>query len=317
MPASNETADLIKQTFPTPSSLLPNPSRVVRVSRAAMGSQFEIVLAGENVDELTALGYDALDRVDWLEQQLSHFSPDSDISRINALAHQEFVPVSPSSFALLLRCQQWHELTEGAFDCTAGKLVRLWGFWKQGIVQGDAIDLPDAEEIARIVANIGWKWVELDAANFSVRFHSSDVELHLGAVGKGCIVQAAADYLRSQGVRNALLHCGHSSIVAIGAAPDGEAWRVGVNDGVLTVPLCERSLSLSDNREIWVVANGERCGHLLDPRTGFPIECPQSFAVIAPDAAEADAFSTAFAVNGSKWTQNFLRQRPDLSVIML
>src|SRR5690349_3557892 len=106
-------------------------SRLVKVARPAIGSLFEIYAGGEDVEGLERLAYAALDRVDWLEQQLSHFLPDSDISRINARAYAEPVPVSPNLFALLLRLRRWSEETEGAFDCTAGRLVRAWGFFRR------------------------------------------------------------------------------------------------------------------------------------------------------------------------------------------
>ncbi len=301
----------------------------VRVSRSAMGSIFEIVLTDKEEAALTAIGSDTLDRVGWLEQQFSHFLPDSDICRINALAGRESVPVASNTFSLLKRCRQWSADTEGAFDCTAGKLVRLWGFFKQGIVRGDPIDLPDADAIEKIVRKIGWKFVELDEANSAVRFHSPEVELHLGAVGKGFIVQTAADYLRAQGIQGALLHCGQSSAVAVGSPPEGSVWKIGLDasnriaNGLhwkyahAAVLLSNASLSVSGNTEIFVTSSGERFGHLFDPRTGHPVSGLSYLALIAPDAAEGDALSTAFAVNGLEWTKNFIANRPELSAVSL
>src|SRR5689334_2762802 len=95
------------------------PDHLIRVSRPAMGSAFEILLGGGDPPTLEQAGVAALDRVDWLEQQLSHFLPDSDICRINARAAVEPVPVTSNLFALLLRLRQLSEETGGAFDCTA------------------------------------------------------------------------------------------------------------------------------------------------------------------------------------------------------
>jgi FAD:protein FMN transferase len=286
---------------------------IVKVERPAMGSLFQIFLEGDNSYELERLGYEALDRVDWLEQQLSHYLPDSDISQINAYALKESVSLAPNVTALLARCRQWSLETEGAFDITAGKLVRLWGFFKPGTVHGDAISLPDSDVLAKIVQNIGWKCVELNETRQTIRFHSPEIELHLGAVGKGYIVQAAAAYLREQDVERALLHSGHSSIVALGAPSNAEGWQVALEDKPFL--LNNAALSVSSNDETTITVNGKRCGHLFDPRTGLPIEPFGQLAVIAPDATDAEALSTAFAVNGREWSQNYLGTHPEFTAM--
>src|SRR5690349_3170187 len=89
---------------------IPSRRMLIRVSRPALGSQFEIILGGQDVEALEAVGYAALDRVNWLEQQLSHFFPDSEICQINCRAFSEPVTVSPSLFQLLLRLRRWSEL---------------------------------------------------------------------------------------------------------------------------------------------------------------------------------------------------------------
>lgn len=286
---------------------------IVKVERPAMGSLFQIFLEGDDSDTLERLGYEALGRVDWLEQQLSHYLPDSDISQINALAHKESVPLSPNVIALLARCRCWSLETEGAFDVTAGKLVRLWGFYKQGTVQGNAVSLPDADDLAKIVQNIGWKCVELDETNQTIRFHSPEVELHLGAVGKGYIVQTVADYLCEQGVERALLHSGYSSIVAIGAPSNAAGWQIALEGEPFF--LKDAALSVSSNNETVITIDGKRYGHLFDPRTGLLLEPFGQITVIAADAADAEALSTAFAVNGREWTQNYLNAHPELTAM--
>lgn len=286
---------------------------IVKVERPAMGSLFQIFLEGDDANSLERLGYETLARVDWLEQQLSPYSPDSDISQINALAYKESVPLAPNVTALLARSRQWHIETEGAFDITAGNLVRLWGFFKQGIVQGDAISLPNSGVLAKIVQNIGWKCVELDETHQTLRFLSPEVELHLGAVGKGYIVQAAADYLREQGVERALLHSGYSSVVALGAPSNTEGWQIAL--GGKPFFLNNAALSVSSNDETTITVNGKRYGHLFDPRTGLPIELFGQVAVIAPDAADAEALSTAFAVNGRQWSYNYLAAHPEFTAL--
>ena len=286
---------------------------VVKVERPAMGSVFQIFLEGDNCNTLERLGYEALDRVGWLEQQLSHYLPSSDISQINCLASKESVPLAPNVTALLARCRNWSAETNNAFDITAGKLVRLWGFFKQGVAEEDAVAFPDADDLAKIVQNIGWRCVELDEKNQTIRFHSPEIELHLGAVGKGYIVQAVADYLQEKGVVRALLHSGHSSIVAVGAPSNAEGWQIAFEGEPFF--LKNAALSVSSNDETTITLNGKRYGHLFDPRTGLPLESFGQIAVIAPDATDAEALSTAIAVNGREWTQDYLGTHPEFSAM--
>ena len=157
---------------------------LIRVARPAMGSLFEIYAGGEDADALKRAAYDALDRVDWLEQQLSHYLPDSEICRLNARAYEETVAVSPNLFALLLRLRRLSAATEGAFDCTAGKLVCMWGFFRRGQAHGEAAEPPDAETLEAVVQQIGWRHVELDEKARTVRFLTPEIELHLGAVSR-------------------------------------------------------------------------------------------------------------------------------------
>jgi thiamine biosynthesis lipoprotein len=311
---------------------------LIRVARPAMGSPFAIYAGGEDVDALERLAYAALDRVDWLEQQLSHYLPDSEISRLNARAYKETVAVTPNLFALLLRLRQLSAETEGAFDSTTGKLVRIWGFFRRGQSHAVAAEPPDTETLAAVTQQIGWRHIELNEKARTVRFLTPQVELHLGAVGKGYIVQCAADYLRSEGVACALLHSGQSSIVAVGAPPESEGWTIGIPDPseeALTSPpsltarergaggvraivkLRDAALSTSGGAEQSVTMQGTRYAHLFDPRTGFPVNGPAAVTVLSPDAADGDALSTAFFVQGAEWTRAFCRSHPDIGALFV
>jgi thiamine biosynthesis lipoprotein len=296
---------------------------LIRLSRPAMGSLFEIYAGGTDAEALESAANRALDRVEQLESRLSHYLPDSDICLINARAYEEPVPVAPYLMDLLRRLRRWGLETEGAFDVTAGKLVRAWGLFRRGQAHGEAPSRPDCETLAALVAQIGWRHVELNEATGTIRFLSPQVELHLGAAGKGYIVQCAADLLRESGVECALLHCGQSSIIAVGAPPGQEGWSVGLADPaggaepLTTLSLKDAALSVSGSAEQSVTIDGTRYSHLFDPRTGEPIDAGTTVSVLSADAADGDALSTAFAVQGKSWTRDFCRSHPDIDAIFL
>jgi thiamine biosynthesis lipoprotein len=282
-----------------------------------MGSLFEIFLFGEDVPRLESAANEALEEIQRLERQLSHYRDDSDIARINALAASEWVRVEPCLFALLERCAVLNRASEGAFDITTGPLVKAWGFYRgEGRV-------PPEEEIAALRQQGGTGRMQLDRSQSAVRFAATGLEVTLGAVGKGYALDEAAAILRFYDVESALLHGGRSSIYALGAPPGTEGWELTLRDPrdrttpLRTVSLRDRAISTSGDYEQFFEADGVRYSHILDPRSGRPVQGMHCVWVIAPSATDSDALSTAFFVLGPEKTRAFCRKCPELEVVMV
>ena len=287
------------------------PSRL-HFCQAALATEVEIVLDAEGDREACArIAEAAFEEVRRLEQQLSAHLPTSDICWINRNAAQGPVRVEAQLFGLLQRAATLHAQTGGAFDLTIGSLVKCWGFFRrEGAV-------PPAEALAQARSRVGMQQVELDPRERTVRFRRPGVELNLGAIGKGYVVDRVRAALCGWGVRCALVHTGSSSIGAVGEAPGGGGWRVGLRHpegegrrlGV--VALRDESLSSSALAEQQFVADGVTYGHLLDPRTGWPVPSGQTAGVWVrgPSAAETDALSTALFVMGPEAAQAYCGQR--------
>ncbi len=270
----------------------------ILVARHAMATRFEFALHGDRPASLRAAAEEALDEVERVENLLSLYRSHTDIARINAGASFGPVRVALETFQLLERVRGWSEQTDGAFDVTAGPLVRAWGF------HGGTGAAPSARELEVARQCVGWDRLILNAGERSVRFAGPGGMLDLGAVGKGYALDRAADILREAGVRSALLHGGTSTIVALGAPPGLEGWPValptapggGAGIGIL---LRDESLSVS---AVWgrsfVDATCRRLGHVLDPRSGVPVSGTAMAAVALPSAAATDALSTALLVLG-------------------
>lgn len=280
-------------------SATPEP---VTLARHAMATRFEIVLHGGNPVALRAAGEEALDEIDRIEAQLSLYRDTSEIAHINARAAREPVRVTPPVFRLLEQARRLSEETGGAFDITIAPLVRCWGF------MGGTGQMPSPKAVAAAREKIGWHLVELDPANFTVRFAREGVMLDLGAIGKGHAIERAAEILRDDGVTSAILHGGTSTVHAIGCPPEGDAWKVAIERPVedsatpppllAAVPLKDESLSVS---AVWgrSFQSGDKTyGHVIDPRTGQPAEAALLAAVVLPSATETDALSTALLTLG-------------------
>lgn len=325
-----------------------------RVQREAMGSLFEIYLAGTDREALVGAGEQALDEIERLDRQLSHYKMDSDVSRLNAHAGSQWVRLEPRMYQLLKRCAEIRRETDGAFDITLGPLIKAWGFYRgEGRVPSD-------EELDELMGQVGLESVEFDDEDQLVRFSSPGMEINLGAVGKGYAIDEAVEILKMYGVSSAVVHGGQSSIYALGTLPveeekrrrgEGqtsfsdqlsviscqspgpnaqrptpntqECWPFEIKDPrdmetvLETVFLRDEAISTSGSYEQFFEMDGVRYSHILDPRRGRPVQGMLSVSVIGPSAAETDALSTAFFVLGRENTEEFCRARPNLRVIMI
>jgi thiamine biosynthesis lipoprotein len=271
---------------------------MVALSLHTMATRFELVLHGDEPARLRAAGEEALREIERLDRQLSFYGPDSEVSWINSHAAETPVKVEPRLFRLLRRCAELSRLTDRAFDITVGPLMRAWGF------AGGSGRFPDPRELETARGAVGMQHVVLDEHGFTIRFDRPGVEIDLGAVGKGYAVERAVDILRESGVRSGLIHGGTSTVYGIGAQPDGKPWRIGIKDPreadrqLEVVELADSCLSVSAVHGKSFAHDGRELGHVIDPRTGEPVEGSRSAAVIGPSPTDSDALSTALLVLG-------------------
>ena len=303
-------------------------SAPVQVARNAMATRFEIALYGEDAVSLRAAAEEALDEVQRLENQLSLYRPDSEISHLNARASDEAVRVPPELFRLLEQARRLHDETEGAFDITIGPLMRAWGF------VADSGHLPDEKILEQARQCVGMHHLQLDPERQSVHFARKSVMLDLGAIGKGYAIEKAAEILREAGVCSALIHGGTSTAVAIGCPPGEEAWKIAVErpphpnplpqwrEGepqrpLAVVPLRDNALSVS---AVWgksFQSAGVTYGHVIDPRTGAPASKAVLAAVSVASATESDALSTALLTLGIKGEAKIAKLRPGIRTLVV
>jgi thiamine biosynthesis lipoprotein len=251
----------------------------------------------------------ALGLIDRLEDELSRFRPESDVSLLNALGSDGAVPIGRSLFEVLTLCRAAWEDTEGAFDPTVGPLLDAWGF-----PRGPA-RIPPEEEIAALIERRGMDLVVLDPAARTARFLHPGIRLDLGAVGKGYTVDRAAALLRERGVPAGTVNSGNSSIAFWGEPEEGGPWTVQVThplepgESIRTIEAWPGSISTSGAYEDRFVAGGVEYGHILDPRSGRPARsAARSVTVWSPAAARGDALSTALFVLDGEGRARFLER---------
>lgn len=274
---------------------------LTQVTRRAMATEFVVMIPAHAVT-MVELVVSTLERLDEIESRLTIYQPQSEVSQINERASREPVPVSESTFRLLERSLHWSERTKGAFDITAGPLVKAWGFTQR---RGKK---PTADEIEAARRRVGYEHLKLDGAARTVRFMQSDMSINLGAIGKGDALDQIADAFREGGLHDFLIHGGNSSVLAAGdqMAGSGEGWSVGLahptkpKRRLAGLRLRNQSLATSGSGKQFFHHRGRRYGHVIDPRTGNPSGDLSALTVLMDSAADADACATGLYVAGSE-----------------
>jgi FAD:protein FMN transferase len=290
-----------------------DPDHWVRIHRSAMACRFEVMLSSDDAGDMAA-ARSALDEADDLEALLTIFSDASVVSHVNRRAAFEDVAVGKTVFDLLARSAELHAQTGGAFDVTSTPLSRCWGFLDR---EGR---LPTGEEIAAARARAGMEHVQLDAAERTVHFAREGVELNFGAIGKGFALDRMGELLRARGARRALLSAGHSSVLALGGK--GRGWPVDLRPRLASrrvgrLWIKNGAVGTSGAGEQFIEIDGQRYGHVIDPRTGRPADGVLGASVITGDAATADALSTAFLIGGPDLAERYCEAHPEVLVVLV
>jgi len=296
------------------------PSYLVQISRRAMAVEFQVYLNAGQHPDAPEVALAMLDLVETLENQMTVFRGDSELSDINRRAADEPVTVEPRLFALFEQALNLSAETQGAFETTTGPLSQVWGFHRR---QGR---FPDENDVRQALDTVGSQWVELDAENRTIRFRKPGVEINLNAIGKGYALDRCTEMLRDAGIDDFLIHGGQSSILAAGSRSRGDGatkgWSVALrhplrpDKRMAEIWLRDRALGTSGSGVQFFHYKGRRYGHVLDPRTGWPAEGVLSATVIAPTAAQADALATAFYVMGLEKAEQYCTDHEEVSAIL-
>lgn len=294
---------------------------LVQLSRTAMACEFDIYLTADHPPHGPETAVAALDLVDRLEDQLTVYRDHSELCQINRRAADTDVTVDPRLFSLLQYSMQLFHETDGAFDITAGPLTKAWGFFRR---EGS---VPTDEQLRDVLEVVGSGHLELNEEHQTIRFARPGVELNLGGIGKGFALDRAAHLLVQRGLDNFLFHGGRSSVLARGsripADAENKPWSIGIGHplrpdrrlGILA--LRDRAMSTSGSATQSFHHQGRRLGHILDPRTGRPAEGVLSVTVLTPDAATADALSTALYVLGPDKAEAFCGTHPEVAALIV
>lgn len=291
-----------------------------------MGVEFEIVLYADDDAHANRAQAAAFDRIKTLDRILSDYDLESELSRLSATTvanrngNLDFpaagVVVSNDLWQVLTESQRISAASEGAFDVTIGPLTKLWRRarrWKE---------LPEAEALTVAKESIGYQHLKLDPATRTVRLTKPNMRLDAGGIAKGYAADEALALIKSLGIARSLVRA--SGDIAAGEAPPGEpGWLIGIapleadQQPQRFVRLTNGAISTSGDARQHLVVDGRRYSHILDPRSGEPIEGRSSISVIAPNCMLADGLATAASVLGPEAAIELMARFPGVEFHMV
>jgi thiamine biosynthesis lipoprotein len=290
------------------SGALDSISGAKQFSHEAMATTFEIFIVHPEARYAEQAACAAFDELDRLEAELSRFIENSDISRINNLAANQSVQVSLAAFECLQLCVSLYAETNGAFDITIGSLLDCW------LGEDKTIRTPSNEQLSLARQRTGLHLIKLNQAQHTVQLLTDSVQIDLGGVGKGYVVDKMAGLLGDWSIDTALIHGGYSSVLAVGSPPQMEGWPVTLsnpnNRKQTLARICLWDLALSGSG----LQKGQ---HIIDPRTSRPVEDKLAVWVCAPDAVTSDALSTAFMVMSLNQVKRYCASHPDVRAMVI
>ena len=271
-------------------------SNVSQISRYLMGTSIRVEAYGGTLETRRAAIDEAFAAMGEVDRLMSDYRDDSELSNVNRRAALVDVPISAPLLAVLDAAFRVSRASEGAFDITVGPLVRAWGF------KTKTPHVPTTAELAALRDVVDYRQIRLDRERGTIRFARPGVAIDLGGIAKGFAVEVAAGSLQRRGLSGFIDAGGNQFMV--GLPPGKRVWTVGISDpdspGMLlgALDVSEGSVSTSADSSNFLVADGRRYGHLLDPRTLQPSEAALSVTIVARDGTLADALSKAVFVLG-------------------
>ena len=267
-----------------------------------MGTTYSVKAVTETASaEPAALQTAIQHRLEEIESRMSHYRPDSELSRFNRFAATTPYPMSRETLNVVQQALAVNRVSGGAFDITVGSLVDAWGFGPSG----RATSPPDAVTLDRLLVRVGFDQLVVDVEASTLRKRHPAVTADLSAIAKGFAVDAVSATLVDFGVTSYLVEIG-GELRAAGSNEDGLPWRIAIERPQpgppivqRIVPLMDGALATSGEYRNFYDLEGARVSHTIDPRTGRPVvHRLQSVSVVADRCALADALATALEVLG-------------------
>ncbi len=297
-------------------TLLMTSSVYKQVSKL-MGNRFEISVVSDNESWANRCIAAAIEEIRRIERLLTTFDESSQTNHINRNAGIKPVKVDKEIFDLINRSKKISELTQGAFDISYGSIDKsLWNFDKT------MTRLPDQQTAKRLVRLINYKNILLDENHSTVFLKQKGMRIGFGGIGKGYAAEMAKALLTQKGVTSGIVNAA-GDLAVWGYQPGGKPWTIGIanpdsaRQAFSYLEITDTAVATSGNYEKFVLIDGKKYSHTIDPKTGLPIRGIKSVTIICPNAEIADAMATPVMIMGVKVGLDLINQVKGLEGIII
>jgi thiamine biosynthesis lipoprotein len=294
---------------------LPQGARAAWMDRteAIMGTRVYVQLWSEDQLKGEAAMEAVMTEMRRIDDLMSHYKPESQLSQINERGNSEPVQVDKELFDLIKLSTYYSQITEGAFDITYASVGYLYDYRKH--------IHPTEEQIKSALPAVNWRNMLLDEAHHTVRFEHPGMRIDLGGIGKGYAVDRCIEILKARGIAHALVTAGGDSRI-IGDRL-GRPWLVAIQHPdnpqkvVLRIPLTDSAVSTSGDYERYFDEDGIRYHHIIDPHTGHSASKVRSATILAPTATQTDGMSKTAFVLGPEKTLEIINRMPEYDAVFV
>lgn len=288
-------------------------TRVLRL----MGNRFAITVVSADEEHANNAIEKAIAEITRIEKLLTTFNDTSQTNLINQHAGTAPVKVDKEVFRLIQRSLKLSHLTQGAFDITYGSVDKdLWNFNKE------MKKLPDAATAKRSVKLINFRNILLDEKNNAVLLKEKGMRIGFGGIGKGYAADRAKLVLLQNGIKSGVVNAA-GDLITWGTQPNGKTWTIGIADPAMSghafssLNITDAAVATSGNYEKFVIIDGKKYSHTIDPGTGMPVSGIKSVTIIGPNAEIADAMATPVMVMGIEVGLDLINQVNGLACIVI
>jgi thiamine biosynthesis lipoprotein len=263
-----------------------------------MGNHFQISAVAAEEEWAHACIDAGILEIQRIEKLLTTFSEESETALINRNAGIKPVAVSRETFNIIERSIRISRVTQGAFDITYGSVdKRLWNFDRH------LHSLPDPVTAKKLATLINYRNIVMDDLNCTVMLMKPGMRIGFGGIGKGYAAERAKMVMKEMGVQSGVVNAA-GDMTAWGLQPNGKQWTIGIadpnsKDKIFSyMNITDMAVATSGNYEKYILINGQKYSHTIDPKTGLPIRGIKSVTIISQNAEIADAMATPVMIMG-------------------
>ncbi len=282
-----------------------------------MGNRFEITVEAKTATETDFFLKKAVEEISRIEALLSTYQETSETNLINKNAGLKPVKVSDEVFSLIKRSKKISEITDGTFDITYGSIdQRFWNF------DTEMTELPDEVLARKSIALIDYRNIILNTEEKTVFLKNKGMRIGFGGIGKGYAAEKTKNLLKNLGVKAGIINAS-GDLSCWGIAENGKPWTIGIAHPDFsdlpfsTLEVTDLSVATSGNYEKFVMIDGKRYSHTINPKTGFPVHGIKSVTVISPNAEISDALATPITILGTEKGLALINQLKDIECIII